>query len=115
MVGRIFCFKLKDKKGNKIRQFTGMTESMDIELLEGDSLDNRYNYGSYKYSVKVDSKGQEYRESKYDYSLKNELVKFTDTMGTVATDLEVNRAGVSLLDSTSIVEDTSGYILLLSF
>ena len=72
---------LYDFEGNKIRQFTGMTEPMNIAFAVGGGGSNLYTYGGIEYHINIDSKGQDYRESRYEYSLKNELISFTDPMG----------------------------------
>ncbi len=71
-----------DVEGNKIRQFTGMTEPLELSVLEGTG-ENSYTYAGKEYSINVTAgnKKDNYSETKYFYNKKNELTSMIDPEG----------------------------------
>lgn len=75
-----------DVQGNKVRQFTGMTSPLTISVTEvTDATKNgdTFSYAGKTYQVDVSGqkKGDDIRETKYEYNGKNQLVAFTDPEG----------------------------------
>lgn len=75
-----------DVEGNQIRQFTGMTEPLDITVCEGEGKDS-YTYAGKKYHIEVTggNKKDNYSETKYTYNKKNQLTSVTDPEGNKET------------------------------
>ena len=71
-----------DVEGNKIRQFTGLTEPLHISLEEGKGED-AYSYEGLEYHVEVSGGNSKdiCSETRYTYDGKNRLVAMTDPEG----------------------------------
>ncbi len=76
-----------DSEGNKVRQFTGMTEPLTIEVEETDDKSSEetdtFTYGNKTYQVKVSGKkkSDNISETKYEYDGKDQLISYTDPEG----------------------------------
>lgn len=75
-----------DIQGNKVRQFTGMTAPLTLTVSEvADATEDAdtFSYAGKTYQIKVggQKKGDDIRESKYEYDGKNQLTAFTDPEG----------------------------------
>ena len=82
-----------DIMGNKVRQFTGMTAPLTLsvsEVTEGETEKkdaDTFTYAgkTYRITVSGQKKGDDIRESKYEYDGKNQLISFTDPEGRIET------------------------------
>lgn len=75
-----------DAEGNKIRQFTGMTEPLTITLKEGEGRDScTYAGKTVHIEVSGGNKKDSIRETKYTYNKKNQLISLTDPEGNKET------------------------------
>ncbi len=83
-----------DVQGNKVRQFTGMTSPLTINVTEvadanedtdsdGKEEQDIFSYAGKTYRVEISGqkKSDDIRETKYEYDGKNQLVAFTDPEG----------------------------------
>ena len=75
-----------DEQGNKVRQFTGMTSPLTINVTEvtdaaKDADTFSYSRKTYQVEVSGQKKGDDIRETKYEYNGKNQLTAFTDPEG----------------------------------
>ena len=75
-----------DIMGNKVRQFTGMTEPLTFTVSETSDAPHdtdTFSYAgkTYLLTVSRQKKSDDIRETKYEYNGKNQLVAFTDPEG----------------------------------
>lgn len=75
-----------DIMGNKVRQFTGMTEPLTLTVLQAEDAPDdadTFSYAgkTYQLTVSGQKKSDGIRESKYEYNGKNQLTAFTDPEG----------------------------------
>ncbi len=78
----VYVQYMYDHEGNRIRQFSGLTKPLTLNLKEGKG-DNGYTYMGHHYYVEVSGKAKRdsYSETKYNYNKRNELISYVDPEG----------------------------------
>ncbi len=108
-----------DIKGNRVRQFTGMTEPLTLaatEIADPDENANEedvFSYAGKTYRVQVSGqkKSDDIREARYEYDGKNRLIAFTDPEGRKETyTYDVNSNLTKTVDKNgNILKNTYDY------